>query len=50
MSGELLIKPYAAKLTHDTEFLGKMDPYVKIKFGSIEKRSSVHNNGGKFPV
>lgn len=33
-SGTLCIKPIKAKLTRDTEFLGKMDPYCKVKLGS----------------
>lgn len=49
MAGKLNVKPCAAKLTHDTEFLGKMDPYCKIKLGDIMKRTSVHNSAGKFP-
>ena len=31
--GYLIIKPLNAKLTRDTEFLGKMDPYCVCKLG-----------------
>jgi len=29
-TGTLIISPLSAKLTRDTEWMGKMDPYVKI--------------------
>jgi hypothetical protein len=47
--GKVIIKPLTAKLTHDTEFFGKMDPYVKISSGPSDFRSKTHQNGGKFP-
>lgn len=33
-SGTLIVKPLKAKLTRDTEFLGKMDPYCKVLLGN----------------
>ena len=33
-SGSIVVKPMSAKLTRDTEFLGKMDPYCVIKIGA----------------
>lgn len=33
-SGTLIIKPISGKLTRDTEFMGKMDPYCVCKIGS----------------
>eukprot|EP00466_Bigelowiella_natans_P021534 jgi/Bigna1/72858/fgenesh1_pg.21_\ len=33
----------------NVQMIGKQDPYVKIKLGKVEKRSKVHNNGGKNP-
>ena len=49
MAGKLHVKPSAAKLTHDTEFLGRMDPYVKVRLDNSEKSTSVNSGGGKFP-
>ena len=49
MSGRLTVRPKCAKLTRDTEFFGKMDPYVVVKIGSFTQTSSVHSSGGKFP-
>jgi len=49
VSGTLVISPLTAKLTHDTESFGRMDPYVRISMGSQFKRSSVCNDGGKTP-
>jgi len=50
MSGLLIIKPISAKLKRDTETFGKMDPFCRIKLGSQEQETKVHNNGGKFPA
>eukprot|EP00347_Sterkiella_histriomuscorum_P000269 403376529 len=41
--------PKSANLTRDTEIFSKMDPYVVIKIGNQEKKSLVHNEGGKHP-
>ena len=49
MLGTLKVKPIAAKLTRDTEWVGKMDPYVKIRLGGAEKVSSIQHGAGKFP-
>ena len=38
-----------AKLTHDTETFGKMDPFVIIKYREQEWRSAVCKSGGKNP-
>lgn len=48
--GILIIKFIEAKLTRDTEWFGKMDPYCKIEGpnGMIFK-TKVHNKGGKNP-
>jgi len=32
-TGTLIISPLSAKLTHDTEYFGKMDPYCIVKVG-----------------
>ena len=39
-----------AKLTRDTEFFGKMDPYVKIKYRSDEFKTPVKDEAGFTPV
>lgn len=48
-SGNLIIKPLSAVLTHDTETFGKMDPYIKVIVGGQVQKSSVCKNAGKFP-
>jgi hypothetical protein len=48
-TGSLIIKPSAARLTRDTEFLGKMDPYCVVKMGSQKQRTATHQSAGKFP-
>jgi hypothetical protein len=32
--GKLIVKPMNAKLSHDTEWLAKMDPYIVVEIGS----------------
>ena len=32
--GSLIIKVVKGRLTHDTEFIGKMDPYIKMTLGT----------------
>ena len=49
MSGTLVFKPLEAKLTHDTELLGKMDPYVQILIGDKKAHGKVCDDGGKHP-
>lgn len=48
-SGTLLIKCINAKLTHDTETFGKMDPYVVVTIGGRKEKTRTHENGGKNP-
>jgi len=50
MSGELKIKPSKAKLTRNTEVLGKMDPYVKVIVGDKKAKGAVCQDGGKTPT
>lgn len=45
----LRVRPIDAVLTHNTDFLGKMDPYVVIYYGGQKLFSSVHVAGGKTP-
>lgn len=49
MQGTFVIKARSAKLTHDTELMGKMDPYVVIKIGEVTQKTKVHDDGGKTP-
>jgi Ca2+-dependent lipid-binding protein len=49
MSGNLVVKPLTAKLTHSTESFGKMDPYCKVIVGSEYSQTGVHKDGGKTP-
>jgi len=48
-TGSLMIRPLSAKLTKDTEFFGKMDPYCKFILGSSVLKSQVSKDGGKNP-
>jgi len=41
IKGNLIIRPLSAKLLHDTELFGKMDPYVKVTVGTNSKLSPV---------
>mmetsp|Transcript_3493 Transcript_3493/g.3242 ORF Transcript_3493/g.3242 Transcript_3493/m.3242 type:complete len:237 (+) Transcript_3493:19-729(+) len=48
-SGALIIRPICAKLTHDTETFGRMDPYCVITIGRQRHRTVVAKSAGKFP-
>ena len=39
-----------AKLSRDTEILGKMSPYLTIAFNGKKYKTKVHDSGGKTPV
>lgn len=49
-SGKLSLEVIDARLTRDTEFIGKMDPYVVFKTRDQVFKTKVHNSGGKTPV
>ena len=49
LTGTLIIKPVSAKLTYDTEFFGKMDPYCKVTLGSQTQETRVAKDQGKNP-
>ena len=48
-SGSLTITINEARLTRDTDFFSKMDPYVTIFCGGHEQRTSTKNEAGKHP-
>jgi len=50
MTGVLNIKPLEAKLTHDTEIFGKMDPYCEVMIGSEKVKGKTCHGGGKTPT
>jgi len=50
MPGNLIVRPISAQLTHNTELLGKMDPYVIVTMGNHCQKSIVCPNGGKAPI
>jgi len=45
----IIFKPIEAQLTHDTDTLGKMDPYLKIEVAGQTYQTVTHKNGGKAP-
>ena len=47
--GLLAVKINTGILKRNTEFFGKMDPFVQITIGSQTKRTTTHRNGGKNP-
>ncbi|CAG9318375.1 unnamed protein product [Blepharisma stoltei] len=48
-SGTLIVRPICAKLTHDTETFGKMDPYCVVTIGGQKHRTVVAHSAGKYP-
>jgi len=40
-SGTLYVRPVSGKLLHDTEFFGKMDPYVKVIIGTTFQKTPI---------
>jgi len=49
MPGTFTLRPIQATLTHDTDWLGKMDPYCSYRVGPDRVKGPVCRNGGKFP-
>jgi hypothetical protein len=47
--GKLSLKVIQARLTRDTEFFGKMNPYCVVKLGDFKTQTNTHKSGGKFP-
>ena len=48
-SGNIILKPLSARLTHDTETFGKMDPYCQIKIGGQVYKTRQAKDAGKYP-
>jgi hypothetical protein len=47
--GMLVMEVVAADLLRNTEVVGKMDPYVVIRYGGKDSKTSVKSNAGKKP-
>jgi hypothetical protein len=50
MSGNLIVRPLSARLTHGTELFGKMDPLVKVIVGNHIQRTPAVKKGHKNPT
>ena len=50
MSGTLTLQVVGAKLTRDTEAIGKMDPYTVLAYRGEKYKTKVLNGKGKTPV
>ena len=46
---KLVITPKTARLTRDTDSLGSMEPYCKLKYDGIKQKTKVDSSGGKTP-
>ncbi len=47
--GTLIITLVRGELSHDTELIGDMDPYVEVNVGFQKKKSNICHGGGKKP-
>ena len=47
--GTLVITVKKASLIHDTELMGKMDPFARIIIGKVEQKTTVKSKAGKVP-
>jgi len=50
LQGNLFIKPLQANLTHNTDWILKMSPYVIFRLGGVQVKSNKAYGGGKNPV
>ena len=48
--GLLEVQLLKGKLTHDTEMLGKMSPYITLVFKDKKHKSKIHYEGGNTPI
>ena len=49
MPGTVVFKPIEANITHNTELIGKMDPYCLFHVGNQKIKGQVCRKGGKHP-
>lgn len=47
---KIIITVKTARLTRDTDAMGSMEPYCKIKYDGIKQKTKVHSSGGKTPT
>ena len=47
--GTLFVKCLSGRLTHDTDWVAKMSPYLVIIAGGIKYETKPHKGAGKFP-
>ena len=48
--GQLKLTLVSGKILHDTDLIGKMDPYVIFEHKGKKLKSKVHQNGGVLPI
>ena len=49
MPGSYTFRPVEARLTHNTELIGKMNPYCAFQLGDFIAKSAICKKGGKNP-
>jgi len=47
--GQLVLRPTGANLTHDTDWVTRMSPYIVFKCGGQELKTKTDSGGGKNP-
>jgi len=50
MPGTFVFRPIEANLTHDTDYLGKMDPYCAYMVNNKRIKGQVCKSGGQHPI
>jgi hypothetical protein len=50
MPGSIIFKPIEANLTHNTDLIGKMNPYCAVNVGGTMFKGQVCKKGGKHPI
>lgn len=48
--GELVLRPISADISHNTEWFGKMDPYIEFEFEGQNRKTEVCFKGGTNPT
>jgi len=49
MPGTFIVKPIEANLTHNTDLLGRMNPYCSVVVGNTRIKGQICKKGGKHP-